>query len=1019
MKYRKKLILLPLLGILLCAFSLTLQAQGDRGQTVVKITGADGKQIDLYDESHALVIGVSDYPAGNGWPRLPGVKTDIERVSEALRKQGFNVVTKLNPTQEELDTSLRDFTGTYGVKQRNRLLIWFAGHGHTENLSDGRELGYIVPLDAPDPSRDLPGFRRRAVSMNQIEAYALGIESKHVLFVFDSCFSGSIFDVRSGNPVPPEIESKIAGPVRMFIASGTKDQKVPDDSMFRTYFVRALEGEGDLNNDGYVVGEELGIYLSGRVASDSRESQTPRYGRIKDARLNIGDFVFVLQRRSGPSYQTTDSTTTTDPTLKGEQALWDVIVDSNDPEDFEEFLKAYPNGVFAPAARARLKKLTAKSEETPGTGGAAGLPDLLLQAENALKRIDFDQAFRSAEEALKIESQNSIALRLKGEACSGKCNTECLRQEIETTLQLLPAPRDAREYEARAWANQYKRDPDQAFADINESIRLDSRFAWAYYGRGGIFMARREIDAAIADYTRAISLEPDAVIYYRACAYAYGLEKNYDLAIADYSKAIKEKSNDVAFWRSRAAMYQAKGDYQRAIEDLTRAIGLDPTSYINYYERGNARRDLTQIDLAISDYSKTLQLHSAFRPAYTERAKLYRLIGKNDLAEADEKMAAGSSGKPETSTAPAAWITQAEDEMRHRHFDEALRITEDQLTKDPRNAVAIRLKSEAVSYVKRGDSNSRSSGIQMVLQMLTGKALRDAREFEARAWSLYMSKARSMTEVDYKIVITDCSEAIRLDPRFDRAYLLRGNIWRMRKEYERAIADYSRVIELYPNDVNARRLRAGIYILKMDFDSAIADLNFATRSDATVSDYLRLGDCYTEKRDYRSAVANYSSAIKLDADYWPAYEKRAQAYRNIGLVDRAVADERKAQELKNPTQPPTSDLRTPPPVSVITGTLKIDPTPSRSDTCKQGFVWREARPSDHVCVTPQTRAQTAEDNRLAASRIDPNNRAYGPNTCKQGFVWRDAFPGDFVCVTSQTRAQAAEDNRLAATRRVQ
>ena len=34
----------------------------------------------------------------------------------------------------------------------------------------------------------------------------------------------------------------------------------------------------------------------------------------------------------------------------------------------------------------------------------------------------------------------------------------------------------------------------------------------------------------------------------------------------------------------------------------------------------------------------------------------------------------------------------------------------------------------------------------------------------------------------------------------------------------------------------------------------------------------------------------------------------------------------------------------------------------------EGYVWRGAVPSDHVCVTGETRAQTAEDNSLAASR---------------------------------------------------
>jgi hypothetical protein len=31
-------------------------------------------------------------------------------------------------------------------------------------------------------------------------------------------------------------------------------------------------------------------------------------------------------------------------------------------------------------------------------------------------------------------------------------------------------------------------------------------------------------------------------------------------------------------------------------------------------------------------------------------------------------------------------------------------------------------------------------------------------------------------------------------------------------------------------------------------------------------------------------------------------------------------------------------------------------------------VWREARPQDHVCVTPATRQQAADDNAAAAGR---------------------------------------------------
>ncbi len=57
--------------------------------------------------------------------------------------------------------------------------------------------------------------------------------------------------------------------------------------------------------------------------------------------------------------------------------------------------------------------------------------------------------------------------------------------------------------------------------------------------------------------------------------------------------------------------------------------------------------------------------------------------------------------------------------------------------------------------------------------------------------------------------------------------------------------------------------------------------------------------------------------------------------------------------------------------------------PHGPDTCKNGFVWREARPADHVCVTPATRQTTSDENRLAASRVDPNG-AFGAEVVQVG-----------------------------------
>ena len=91
------------------------------------------------------------------------------------------------------------------------------------------------------------------------------------------------------------------------------------------------------------------------------------------------------------------------------------------------------------------------------------------------------------------------------------------------------------------------------------------------------------------------------------------------------------------------------------------------------------------------------------------------------------------------------------------------------------------------------------------------------------------------------------------------------------------------------------------------------------------------------------------------------------------------------------------------------------PQPYGPDTCVSGYVWREANPSDHVCVTPDVRTRTAQENAAAASRVDPAG-AYGPNSCKQGYVWRNAYQGDAVCVSPGIRDDDAADNAAAASR---
>jgi hypothetical protein len=155
-------------------------------------------------------------------------------------------------------------------------------------------MGYIIPTTSPNPNRDLNGFLDSAMDMRQIGVYAQRIRSKHALFLFDSCFSGSLFAL--SRAVPENISYKTTKPVRQFITSGSADEQVPDTSIFRQQFVAALSGEGGTDGDHYVTTKELGEFLQNTVVNYSRNAQHSQYGKIRNPNLDKGDFVFALPK---------------------------------------------------------------------------------------------------------------------------------------------------------------------------------------------------------------------------------------------------------------------------------------------------------------------------------------------------------------------------------------------------------------------------------------------------------------------------------------------------------------------------------------------------------------------------------------------------------------------------------------------------------------------------------------------------------------------------------------------------
>lgn len=396
-------ILLTALAVLMgVVVAEPVQAEA-RGMFVVLRDAPDpnapvAERVELYKKSYALVIGNDAY--GSGWPRLSNGVKDAEQVAEMLEQQGFEVSLETDLDSVGLRNTLEKFFVIQGKDPDARLLFWYAGHGHSFD-----DEGFLVPVDAPAPSD--PEFALRALHMRSFGSYMRLAKSKHVLAIFDSCFSGTIFTTRAG-AVPPAITHVTTKPTRQFLTSGDAGQTVSDDGTFRKLFLSALRGEtyADSNGDGYLTASELGLFMSNEVTNYTERAQTPRYGKLRDPDFDRGDFVFLLPGRqpTATEDETAEETASSAAAaavdieaLMAETVLWTTVRTSEDPTVIEAYLEEYPSGRFAQSARTRIEELQAMiAEEEAATA--------TLTVEDGGDKAKAEETDETSQEGDRMES---------------------------------------------------------------------------------------------------------------------------------------------------------------------------------------------------------------------------------------------------------------------------------------------------------------------------------------------------------------------------------------------------------------------------------------------------------------------------------------------------------------------------------------------------------------------------------------------------------------------------------------
>ncbi|MDP2811469.1 MAG: caspase domain-containing protein [Rhodocyclaceae bacterium] len=283
------------------------------------------------DKKVALVIGNAAYKDAP----LKNPVNDARALSAKLRSVGFDVILGENLGQRDMTRLVTRFGEKLAGKGVG--LFFYAGHGMQVK---GRN--YLLPVDAQISNE--ASARSESLDLDQILDHMSASGSQFNLVVLDAC---------RNNPFERRFRSggggglaQIDAPKGTLIAFATAPGKVAMDgdgenSTYTAALLRALSEPG-------LPVENVFKRVRGEVSRITGDQQVPW-----ESSSLTGDFYFLPT--AAPAAKPAEAKASDTELL-----FWQTIKESSDAEDFNAYLKRYPDGQFADIARNRVKKLGAK-----------------------------------------------------------------------------------------------------------------------------------------------------------------------------------------------------------------------------------------------------------------------------------------------------------------------------------------------------------------------------------------------------------------------------------------------------------------------------------------------------------------------------------------------------------------------------------------------------------------------------------------------------------------------------------
>ncbi|MBN3897195.1 MAG: tetratricopeptide repeat protein [Nostoc sp. NOS(2021)] len=483
-------------------------------------------------------------------------------------------------------------------------------------------------------------------------------------------------------------------------------------------------------------------------------------------------------------------------------------------------------------------------------------------------------------------------------------------------------PRNAEDLISLGGAKADKGDYKGAIANYNQALQINPNNPDAYFRLGAAYNELKDYPAALKNFEQVIRFSPKNAIAYAYRGYLRAQLKDYQGGLADGDKAISlnddPKSRTSALgYIVRGAAYFGLEDYKQALADFNQVIKLLPNQPEAYGLRGVLYVALKDYKLAIADYNQALTFFEfvgiGIRFNNEQNQGLIIQEVKDDSPASKGGVKVGDrivaiDGKPTLKM-------KLEDASKLIRGEEGTTITL-QIKRQGRSDFDLKLNRILISNPKAAEIYQNRAiartgledkqGAIADLQKAADLYQRQGKKAESQVVLNALRKLQDIpsasqsttpsNQADPQTVIATANQAIALNPKDANAYFNRALARYLQGDKKRTLEDLNQVTKLKPEYSLAWYNRGFLLGELGQQDEAITSYNRAIQVNnewgkkSLADAYLNRANLYSDRGDYRRAIADYDQVLRLNPKNAVAYALQGLNYQRRGDNQAAIKD---------------------------------------------------------------------------------------------------------------------------------